>query len=94
MEDDVGRAADWITEHHWNDSWPYITDPPNRFKEYRRKHGVTWMQKDGTVLRMEFMTNKHVVHSILLLERAGQESTRAYRGLKKELAKRSLDMLK
>lgn len=70
--------------------WDIISTSPNiSHKEYRKRHGNTWLTKDRRVLRIKDMDTGHIVNCIGMLERAGQEKTKAYRGLIKELKSRT-----
>lgn len=72
--------------------WENLFDrQPNKYERQREKSDTWWMQKDGSLIRISNMTDSHLINSRNLLIRAGQEDTRAYKGLCKELKKRNLD---
>jgi len=54
------------------------------FKEYRRKHKTTWLQKNGVIIKIKDMETSHILNSINLMVRSNQESYSAFKGLKQE----------
>lgn len=54
-------------------------------KEYRRTHSKTWLTKDRKILKIKDMDTSHIINSIGMLQRAGQQDTKAYQGLTAEL---------
>ena len=61
------------------------------FEEYRKTHDKTWLNKDRQILWIGDMETDHIIRSVNMLERAGQEYTKAYSGLIEELKKRGHD---
>lgn len=69
--------------------WDIISTPDNAdFKKYREEHEYTWLTKERELLVIETMATDHIISCINMLERAGQEYTKAYKGLVKELQTR------
>ena len=56
--------------------------------EYRMRFGLTWLTKNREILRIDRMDTDHIIKCVNMLERAGQEKTRAYDGLIAEIKKR------
>lgn len=70
--------------------WDILSTPCNvDFKEYRRTHSKTWLTKDRKILKIKDMGTGHIVNSIDMLTRAGQQKTKAYKGLTAELNRRA-----
>ena len=70
--------------------WDVLSTPDNiSHKEYRRTHGKTWLTKDRKILRISSMETSHIINSIDMLKRAGQQDTKAYQGLTTELNRRN-----
>ena len=61
------------------------------FKKYRETHDWTWLTKDRKVLWIEDMETDHIISCINMLERVGQEYTKAYEGLTEEIHRRYKD---
>lgn len=69
--------------------WDILSTPDNvDFKKYREEHDMTWLTQGRSVLWIEDMETKHIVSCVNMLERLGQEYTRAYSGLTNELNRR------
>ncbi len=64
------------------------TDNHADFKEYRRRHRMTWLTKDRKILLIRDMETTHIISCINMLERLDQQYTFAYSGLIEELRKR------
>ena len=70
-------------------AWDILSTPNNAdFKEYRRRHRMTWLTKDREILLMRDMETSHVIGCINMLEALDQQYTLAYGGLIEELRKR------
>ena len=75
--------------------WDVMSTPGNAdFKEYRKTHGQTWLNKDRKILLMSEMDTAHIISCINMLERLGQDKTLAFKGLIKELRKRGEQYVK
>lgn len=71
-------------------AWDILRTPDSiSHKEFRKLHDKIWLTKDRKFIRICKMETSHIENSIAMLERAGQTKTKAYKGLKKELAKRN-----
>ena len=69
--------------------WDILSTPSNvDFKEYRRTHSKTWLTKERQIIRISSMETSHIINCVNMLERAGQEKTKAYKGLIAEIQKR------
>ena len=64
------------------------TDNHADFKEYRRRHRMTWLTKDRNILLMRDMETAHIISCVNMLEALKQDDTLAYGGLIDELRKR------
>lgn len=82
----MGDAADDAREREL--LFDIIVDRKNPFLEHRKLHDDSWMKVDGAIVNIVDMSTGHILKCIQLLERADQENTLAYSGLKKELQKR------
>ena len=72
-------------------AWDILSTPNNAdFKEYRRRHRMTWLTKDREILLMSSMETSHVISCINMLEALDQQYTLAYGGLIEELRKRGV----
>jgi hypothetical protein len=70
-------------------AWDILSTPNNAdFKEYRRRHRMTWLTKEREILLMSSMETSHVISCINMLEALDQQYTLAYGGLIEELRKR------
>lgn len=69
--------------------WDILSTPDTMsHKEFRMRHSNAWMTKERKILRISSMETSHILHSINMLERAGQNDTKAYQGLTTELNRR------
>jgi hypothetical protein len=66
------------------------TDRNEDFKEYRRRHRMTWLTKEREILLMANMETSHIISCINMLEALDQQYTLAYGGLIEELRKRGV----
>jgi hypothetical protein len=64
------------------------TDNLADFKEYRRRHRMTWLTKDRKILLIKHMETSHIISCVNMLEALKQDDTLAYGGLIDELRKR------
>ena len=72
-------------------AWDILSTPSHAdFKEYRRRHRMTWLTKDREILLMSGMETSHVISCINMLEALDQQYTLAYGGLIEELRKRGV----
>jgi len=72
--------------------WDVLSTPTDAdFKQYRRTHRLTWLNKDREIMLMSKMETSHIISCINMLERLKQEYTFAYGGLIEELRKRGVD---
>jgi hypothetical protein len=72
-------------------AWDILSTPNTvDFKEYRRRHRMTWLTKDREILLMSSMETSHVIGCINMLEALDQQYTLAYGGLIEELRKRGV----
>jgi hypothetical protein len=72
-------------------AWDILSTPNTAdFKEYRRRHRMTWLTKDREILLMSGMETSHVISCINMLEALDQQYTLAYGGLIEELRKRGV----
>lgn len=84
----MGDAADDAREREADMLFDIIALRKNPFLEHRKRYSSKWMKVDGTVVKIKDMSTDHILNCIKLLDRADQDNTRAYAGLKKELLKR------
>jgi hypothetical protein len=72
-------------------TWDYcaIPDPSNFFQQHRLKNDKIWMNRQRVAMSMTTMTPSHIQNCIIMLAKSSQSNTKAYRGLKAELAKRA-----
>lgn len=69
--------------------WDVVSTPNDiDFKEYRKTHGITWLNKERQILLMATMDIQHIISCINMLEACKQDDTMAYEGLINELRKR------
>jgi hypothetical protein len=70
-------------------AWDILSTPSYAdFKEYRRTHRTTWLTKTRKILLISDMDTAHIISCVNMLERCGQNDTKAYGGLIEELRKR------
>ena len=65
-----------------------IPDPNNRFQQHRLKNDKVWLTRELVEFTIAEMKTSHIQNCIAMLERNNQTQTKAYRGLKQELAGR------
>ena len=69
--------------------WTILSTPDNvDFKKFREEHDTFWLTKEREYLYIRDMSTAHITQCINMLERLGQEYTRAYDGLTSELNRR------
>ena len=69
--------------------WTILSTPDDiDFKKFREEHDTMWLTKEREYLYIQDMTSAHIASCINMLERCGQDNTRAYKGLIKELNRR------
>ena len=69
--------------------WDILSTPNHAdFKEYRRRHRMTWLTKDRKILLIKHMETSHIISCVNMLEALKQDDTLAYNGLIDELRKR------
>ena len=62
----------------------------NKFREFRKSNSTLWMQRDGSIIHIAKMEDRHLKNSIAMLQRGNQTSYLAYKGLIDEAKKRRL----
>lgn len=79
-------AEDWIDFDYYDDK---RDGQPSCWDELRESSSTKWMLKDKTIVNIRDMETSHIKNSMAMLERAGQDECKAYKGLVKELEKRN-----
>jgi len=71
--------------------WDYcaIPNPNNYFQRHRLVNDKIWLNRQRVAMLMTTMTTSHIQNCIIMLAKSRQSNTKAYRGLKAELAKRA-----
>lgn len=80
----MGEMAEYYNEQSWEDMFP----EPYDYLYHRVTHEDTWETKNFKILKIKDMETSHIKNCIAILEKKGQEYTKAYQGLTKELKER------
>lgn len=78
-------------EDYFDDYFDPYVDEPEDVEVAVQPTSRWWVNKSGKKLRISDMTTMHLSNAIALLERQGQDNTRAYRWLVEELENREFD---
>lgn len=62
----------------------------NKFKEFRKSNKTLWMKRDGSIIHIAKMEDRHLKNSIAMLQRGNQTEYLVYKGLTEEAKKRRL----
>jgi len=72
--------------------WTILSTPSDiEFKKFREEHDDFWLNQKREIIWIHGMETEHIISCINMLERAGQEYTRAYTGLINEINSRYAD---
>ncbi len=70
--------------------WTILSTPNDiDFKKFRELHDDYWLTKERELIPIEEMETSHILNCVNMLERAGQEKTKAYEGLLREINRRT-----
>ncbi len=70
--------------------WTILSTPDDvDFKKFREEHDTFWLTKEREYIYIQDMETDHIIKCVNMLERVGQEYTRAYEGLTTELTRRT-----